>query len=216
VRLLFWDSSAFWDDLPPAGHTGASARDAAKQVLARPEFHRPGPSIIQRIERWISEAISRALDAISGVAGGGFVASLILIAAVALVVVMLLRFGKGVQRDAPRPAARVRTGRGRSADDWRAEAAQHEAAGKWRDALRCRYRALVAELAGNGLLDDIPGKTTGEERADIARAAPDASPPFTEATALFDDVWYADAPTGAAENERLRSLSDAVLEKAAP
>ena len=108
----------------------------------------------------------------------------------------------------------MRTGRGRSADDWRSEAAKHEAAGRWRDALRCRYRALVAELAGNGLLDDVPGKTTGEERADIARAVPEASPPFSEATALFDDVWYGDAPTGPSENERLRSLSDAVLDKA--
>ena len=207
--------TVLWDDLPPAGHTGAAARDAARDVLSRAEFHRPGPSIIERIERWVSEAISRVLDAISGVAGGGFVASVILIAAVVLVVVMLLRFGKGVQRDAPTPAARVRTGRGRSADEWRSEAAQHEASGRWRDALRCRYRALVAELARNGLLDDVPGKTTGEERADIARAVPDASPPFSEATALFDDVWYGDAPTGPAETERLRSLSDAVLQKAA-
>ena len=37
----------------------------------------------------------------------------------------------------------------------------------------------------------------------------------SEATALFDDVWYGDAPTGPSETERLRSLSDAVLEKAA-
>ena len=91
------------DDLPPAGHTGSAARDAAKDVLSRAEFHRPGPPIIERIERWVSEAISRVLDAISGVAGGGFIASVILIAAVVLVVLMLLRFGKGVQREAPTP-----------------------------------------------------------------------------------------------------------------
>ncbi len=204
----------FWDELPPPAHTGAQARDAARDILSRPEFHRPGPSIIERVERWVSEAISRVLDAISGVAGGGVIASVILIAAVALVVVMLLRFGKGVQADAPRPAARVRTGRGRTAEEWRAEATQHEAAGRWRDALRCRYRALVAELAGNGLLDDVPGKTTGEEREDIARAVPDASPPFADATLLFDEVWYGDAATGPEDAERLRALSESVLEKA--
>ena len=159
----------------------------------------------------MSEAINRVLEAISGAAGGGLIASLLLIGAVTLVVVMLLRFGKGVQSDAPRPAARVRAGRGRSADDWRGEAAQHEAAGRWRDALRCRYRALVAELAGNGLLDDLPGKTTGEERADIASAAPGASPSFRKATELFDDVWYGDAPAGADDAARFRSLSDRVL-----
>lgn len=203
-----------WDDLPPPAHTGAEARSAAQDVLSRAEFHRPGPSIIERIERWVSEGINRVLEAISGAAGGGLIASLILIAAVALVVIMLLRFGKGVQADAPRPAARVRTGRGRSAEDWRAEAAQHEAAGRWRDALRCRYRALVAELAGNGLLDDLPGKTTGEERADIDVAAPDASPSFREATELFDDVWYGDARTGPEDAARFRSLSERVLTEA--
>ena len=203
-----------WDELPPAAHTGAEAQDAAREVLSRPEFHRPGPSIIERIERWVSDAINRVLETISGAAGGGLIASIILIAAVALVIVMLLRFGKGVQTDASRPAARVRTGRGRSAEDWRTDAAHHEAAARWRDALRCRYRALVAELAGNGLLDDLPGKTTGEERADISIAAPAASPSFSEATELFDDVWYGDAPTGPDDAARFRSLSDRVLAEA--
>ncbi len=108
----------------------------------------------------------------------------------------------------------MRTARGRTAEEWRAEADQHESAGRWRDALRCRYRALVAELAGNGVLDDLPGKTTGEERADIARTVPEASPPFSEATALFDDAWYGDAPTGRDETDRLRQLSDEVLAEA--
>ena len=69
------------------------------------------------------------------------------------------------------------------------------------------------ELAGNGLLDDVPGKTTGEERAEIAQRCPTRRRRSSEATALFDDVWYGDAPTGPSETERLRSLSDAVLEK---
>ena len=154
------------------------------------------------------------LDAISGVAGGGFVASVILIAAVVLVVVMLLRFGKGVQRDAPTPAARVRTGGAgaRTTGDRRRRNTK-----PWDDGeTRCGVvTARWSRARGNGLLDDVPGKTTGEERADIARAVPDASPSFAEATALFDEVWYGDAPTGPAETERLRSLSDAVLEKAA-
>ena len=101
--------SVLWDDLTtcPRQHTGAEARSAAKDVLSRPEFHRPGPSIIERIERWVSDAINRVLETISGAAGGGVIASVILVAAVALAVVMLLRFGKGVQTDGtddPRPA----------------------------------------------------------------------------------------------------------------
>lgn len=204
-----------WADLPVPDRSAADAQDAAREVLSRPEFHRPGPSIIERIEGWVSDALNRVLEAFSGVAGGGLIAIVILAAAAALVVVMLVRFGRGVQRDPGVPAVRVRTGRGRTADEWRAEAAAHEAQGQWRAALRCRYRALVAELAGRGVLDDLPGKTTGEERADVTDAVPDAGPPFAEATALFDEAWYGDAPTGPAEAAQLEVLSAAVLDKAA-
>ena len=200
-----------WDELPSPDHTGAEARDAARDVLARPEFHRPGPSIIERVERWVSEAISRVLDAISGAAGGGLIASLILIGAVVLATVMIVRFSRGVQTDAARPAARVVTGRGHSAESWRALAEQAEAQGLWREALRCRYRALVAELAGNGVLEDMPGKTTGEERAEIARAVPTASGAFSDATTLFDDVWYGDAPVGRDQSSKLDALARSVL-----
>ena len=55
-------------------------------------------------------------------------------------------------------------GGARTAAQWRAEAAAHDAAGRWREALRCRYRALVAELAGRGLVEEIPGRTSGEYR----------------------------------------------------
>lgn len=202
---------ALWDELPAPGHTGADAREAARDVLARPEFHRPGPSLIERVERWVSDAIGRVLDAISGAAGGGLVASLILIGAVVLATVMIVRFSRGVQADAARPAARVITGRGRDAEGWRALAEEAEAHGLWREALRCRYRALVAELAGNGVLEDIPGKTTGEERADIARAVPAASAAFSDATTLFDDVWYGDAHVGRDEAAKLDELARSVL-----
>jgi hypothetical protein len=204
-----------WAELPVPDRSAADAQDAAQEVLSRPEFHRPGPSIIERIEGWVSDALNRVLEAFSGVAGGGVIAVVILIAAAALVVVMLVRFGRGVQRDPGVPAARVRTGRGRTADEWRADATAHEAQGEWRAALRCRYRALVAELAGRGVLDDLPGKTTGEERTEVTDAVPAAGEPFGEATALFDEAWYGDVPTGPEETARLKELSAAVLDKAA-
>ncbi len=206
-----------WADLPTPDRTAAQAQDAAQEVLSRPEFHRPGPSIIERIEGWISDGLNRVLEVFSGVAGGGVIAMVILIAAAVLVVTMLLRFGRGVQSDPGVPAARIRTGRGRTADEWRAAAADLEAQGQWRAALRCRYRALVAELAGRGVLDDLPGKTTGEERVEVAQAMPSVGDRFGEATALFDEAWYGDAPTGPAEAARLKDLSAAVLaEPAAP
>jgi len=61
------------------------------------------------------------------------------------------------------------------------------------------------------VLEDIPGKTTGEERADIARAVPAASAAFSDATTLFDDVWYGDAHVGRDEAAKLDELARSVL-----
>ena len=74
-----------WADLPTPDRTAAEAQDAAQEVLSRPEFHRPGPSIIERIEGWISDGLNRVLEVFSGVAGGGVIATVILVAAAALV-----------------------------------------------------------------------------------------------------------------------------------
>jgi Domain of unknown function (DUF4129) len=84
-------------------------------------------------------------------------------------------------------------------DQWRRQAAEMLAAGRYREALRCRYRALVGDLARRGVLDEIPGRTTGEERAQFSAAASPAEPAFARATELFDDVWYGDEPAGIAE-----------------
>ena len=65
--------------------------------------------------------------------------------------------------------------RRREPSNWRAEADAHRRAGRFRDALRCRYRALVGDLARRGLIDEIPGRTTGEERAQLHDVAPRAA-----------------------------------------
>lgn len=85
--------------------------------------------------------------------------------------------------------------------DWRTRSQRHRAAGRYRDAIRCEYRALVGDLARRDLLDEIPGRTTGEERAQLRRTAPMVSEPFGAAADLFDTVWYgaADATEAMAE-----------------
>ncbi|HEX9258479.1 MAG TPA: DUF4129 domain-containing protein, partial [Acidimicrobiales bacterium] len=96
---------------------------------------------------------------------------------------------------------------------WRDEAAAHAEAGRWKDALRCRYRALVGDLARRGLLDEIPGRTTGEERGQLRTNAPEVTTEFAGATDLFDRAWYGDEPTGPSEHDRFRALEEAVLER---
>jgi hypothetical protein len=94
---------------------------------------------------------------------------------------------------------------------WRDEADEHAAAGRIRDALRCRYRALVGDLARRGLLDEIPGRTTGEERDQLVVSAPEAADQFDAAADLFDDAWYGDAPVDRGDLDRFVGWETDVL-----
>ena len=113
-----------------------------------------------------------------------------------------------VERDA------VAVDRSREPLNWRSEAEEHRRAGRFRDALRCRYRALVGDLARSGLIDEIPGRTTGEERAQLRRVIPDASRPFNAAADLFDGAWYGHRDVDAAADDQFQSLERDVLASA--
>lgn len=108
-------------------------------------------------------------------------------------------------------AVGVAVDRSREPLNWRAEAEAHRAAGRYRDALRCRYRALVGDLARGGWIDEIPGRTTGEERAQMRVVRPEASPPFEAAAELFDGAWYGHLPTSAADDDRFQRYEQQVL-----
>jgi hypothetical protein len=99
--------------------------------------------------------------------------------------------------------------------DWRADAERHRRDGRHRDAVRCRYRALVGDLARLGLIDEIPGRTTGEERRQLHEVAPAAASPFDTAADLFDGAWYGHAVVDEADDERFQELEARVLAAAA-
>ena len=186
-------------------------RRAAREIVSRPEFRRPPRSPVQIVLDWIG----RQLEKIFGWAPGGGHATdilgfLVAAAAVAAIVVLLVRFARGVQRD-PGTDVAFDPDLGRPATDWQAEAAAHEAAGEWREALRCRYRAMVADLAARGLVDEVPGRTAGEYRTAVTRSAPAAAPDFSGATELFERAWYGGKPTGPDDSARFRELSHRVL-----
>ena len=94
--------------------------------------------------------------------------------------------------------------------EWRAEADEHRRAGRYRDALRCRYRALVGDLARAGVIDEIPGRTTGEERAQMG-ATVAAAAPFRRAADLFDDAWFGDAVVVDADMQAIEVLEHEVI-----
>jgi hypothetical protein len=79
--------------------------------------------------------------------------------------------------------------------------------------MRCRYRALVGDLARRGLIYEIPGRTTGEERTQLRQVQPDAGRPFTSAADLFDGAWYGHHAVDADDDDRFQSFERDVLAK---
>jgi hypothetical protein len=199
-------------DLPAPQEGPDAARRRAEDILARPEFVPEPKSLVERLLDEIGELIEKVVGGIG--AGNEILAWVVVAALCGLLGFGLWRAVRALQTDPGSRGGVEVDGRVRPAADWRAEAAAHEAAGRWRDALRCTWRATVAELAARGLVEEVPGRTTGEYRAGVARSLPGAADAFTRATRLFEDAWYAAVEVGPADATRVRELGDQVLAEA--
>jgi Domain of unknown function (DUF4129) len=200
-------------ELPVPVRDPDQVREAVREVLSRPEFQPPDRPILDRLLDGALELIGRLLAAIGGSGAGGIV-GLVLLALVLLgVAVLAARFSRGLT-PSPEVAAAVPGGARRSAADWLAAAEAQERVGAWREAVRSRYRALVADLDARGVLEEVPGRTAGEYRREVGRALPDAAADFAGATELFEVAWYGRADPGARQAARLRDLSGRVLRRA--
>jgi Domain of unknown function (DUF4129) len=197
--------------LPPPEWTGEEARDAADEILRDERYRTPPPSLIERALDWFGDRLS---DLFGDLFEGGaldIVGWLLIAAAIALVIWFVTRLQGSVALDRRVADAEVMVELTRSPREWRDEAAALEAQGRFKEALRCLYRALVADLVARELIPEIPGRTAGEYVRDIAAGAPDVAVAFAAATELFELAWYADAPTGAHECARFRALDAQVL-----
>jgi Domain of unknown function (DUF4129) len=200
-------------DLPAPTRDPDQVREAVREVLARPEFRPPDRTLLQRAFDWLVEQAGRLLAELGASGAGGIVGLAVLVLALLGIGLLAARFSRGMTASPEVRAAAAGAPR-RPAADWRAEAEAHERAGAWRPAVRCRYRALVAELAAHGLVDEVPGRTAGEYRREVRRNLPDAAADFAGATELFELAWYGRGETGAREASRVRELSGRVLQRA--
>ncbi|MCC6226907.1 MAG: DUF4129 domain-containing protein [Microthrixaceae bacterium] len=201
------------------GPTRDQVRDAAAEVFRRGEFQQR-KSLLQRFMEWLaglfdeSEMSPPELRPGGGSALGELLLYLLLAVLVVLAIWLIVRAVRARVRKSARvepedPEARLEEER--PASEWRSDAERAESEGRWKDAMRDRYRELVAELTERRVLPDVPGRTTGELRADMAEHEPPMADPFSEACLLFELPWYADLPTGAEENSRIRQLTDHIL-----
>ena len=200
--------------LPPPVHTGGQVRAATRAVLSRSEFYERPKSLLARARDAVIDKLGRLLARLLEGAHGSVIGWVVVVAVVAVLVYLAARFVRGIRTD-PELAAAVAVVPRRSAAEWRAEAGALEQRGDWRGAMRCRYRALVADLAARGLVEEVPGRTTGEYRTEVRVAAPVVAGDFSGATELFERAWYGNLATGADESRRFRELSDRVLTEVA-
>lgn len=194
--------------------------DEVERLMARDEF-RYDPSLFDRLTDWIGDRLDSLFGTGSTAPGAAFGGGVPSIVAWAMILVAAALVGAviwyAVRNRIARPEAddhpvlEVEVLHRRSASEWAEDASRHERAREWKLALRARYRQLVRTLVDREQLPDVAGLTTGELRVELGRRSASAEVPFDQACELFELVWYADAPAGEAEVDRLRRLSDEVL-----
>ncbi len=200
-------------DLPVSETNADDAGEITDEVLRSPDFNYE-PTILERIGEWVSDRIDSLIQPFLNIGGGGATGRVIaylflVLAAVALVWLIwrLLRdrFPKPeMSPDKPvidispwmRPA------------DLRKAAEEFEAAGEWREALRARYRLLVAQLVEMHLIENPPGRTTGEYNRAVSAKLPAIAEDFDDATRDFERVWYGQFDTNPASVAVMAARAD--------
>jgi hypothetical protein len=188
-------------------------RRAVEAVLRDPAYTEVRPTLMQRAWQWVAARVADVLDALVGTGTGNVVGAVVLVVALVAILALLARLAFSLRRDPERDAA-VADVVGRTAADWRDEAAGHERAGELRLAVRAEYRALVAELAAAGLVDEVPGRTSGEYRSAVRRDVPAAADDFAAVTGTFEAAWYGSRPVTAEDLATVRAESGRALRAA--
>lgn len=189
-------------------------RDQAHEVLSRPEFQR-SKSPLAKAWEWIVDHLPHFGGGGGTFAGVGQVLQwlllILLVAGVALLIWWVARnwVGGGRRKDREE-AVHSELDTRRTVTQWRKAAERYEAAGDWKEALRCRYAELVGRLVQRDLAPATLGRTTGELRIDVGSSLPTVGDEFSEATLLFELAWYGARPTGPDENRRFRELAELV------
>lgn len=189
------------------------AREAAREILARPEYREPEPSLVERV---IDAVLGFLGDAIAGLTGSGpgsvvaviVVAVLLLVALWVLVQASRARSGRATSTGPP-PLRQGTDGPGDPAT-WLAEADRLAARGDHRRALRCRYQAMIARLLRDGVVDDLPGRTPAELGRELSARRPGLAGRLEAVTTGFEATWYGGGEVSAATFARFADDVEAI------
>jgi hypothetical protein len=190
---------------PPDPVSGDAARRAAEAELRRAEYPQDDPGLVDRILRWFGRRLE---DAFAGSAAGH--AMLVFaVLVVAGVIVLAVRAGP------PRHEVALRSGAGDplaplAAVDHRRLAAEHEAAGRWAEALREWLRAVIATIEERGVLEPCPGRTGAAIAREAGPLLPSLRDDLARAVAAFDATWFGGRPARPEDVRLAHALAEAV------
>ena len=192
----------------------AQAAEAARGELAKTVYARQRPSVEQRVLNWIVQRVLQVLNDAAAHAPGGLFGLVVIAAVVVIVGVIIVRRTGRIHRAAGQSAAMF-VGRPRSAAQYRAAADAAASAGRWDEAVRQRFRAVVRSLEERDILDARPGRTAGEAAHEGARVLPSCAVALRAAAHSFDDVAYGGSLGDQRTDTALRDL-DRQLARARP
>ncbi|MFA9428590.1 DUF4129 domain-containing protein [Egicoccus sp. AB-alg2] len=180
----------------PLRHDPEVLRDTARELLSRPPYteQAPGPvtDVLLRLRQWIAGVLDAVLGAVAGNTGFAWA---VVAAGTGLLVVLAIRWSRGLTLDRADAVAPVGEP-GRTASDWRREATAHAEVRAWSEAVRAGYAAVVADLVAAGVLTDAGGRTVGEIDRQVTADDPTSAPAVRRAGRVFEDVWYGHRQAG--------------------
>lgn len=170
-------------------------RATVEEVLSRPAYDGLRRDPVREALAIVRRAVAEWLAGLLTSSTGGVLGWLLLLVVAIIAGLAIWRLVHRLRRD---PTARDVTtaARGATVADHLAAARAAEAAGDLHAAVAARYRALVLSLITRGILDDIPGMTSGEIRRAVADRAPGERARIDDASDAFERVWYAHEPAG--------------------
>lgn len=201
--------AALQDAAATAGGSSRSDDRIRADLDAAAAAVRGEESLLQRLRRRAVEVLADLLFRLFRYEGIGTVGAwLLAIVVIAGLVWLVRRLGLdlGIVPDRGSPEAAQRVER---AIDWRRLAEEAAARGDLREAVRCRYHALLAELAANGWLREDPSLTAGEARAAIGRRRPELYRDVARATGVFERVAYGRTEPGPDDLDSIRRAEEA-------
>lgn len=201
--------------IPPPGVDPERARAELRRVFSRPEF----AWRVQRQPWWrklwlrIMDLFRRWLNAVfSAPATGRIVVAVAAVGAVLLLALVFLairgRPRGTAETGAGTDAASQAGGRGGRREDLRRRAEEAARDGRFREAVRLLYVALLQELDRMGLIKLAKAKTNWDYRREIEAGHRRLSPVFRSFTDLYELKWYGQDDCRAGDYERARTLFD--------